>query len=355
MKTTEFDYTIDSSSVLPHDPPELRGKARDGGKMIVLDRAAETIDHTVFTKICDYFRAGDLVVLNDSCILSNTLSFEHGDQVVQVTMYGHEPGDTTIVNIKTGDTLQQGLCLKLKDNDQFTCELVEQQPDGLWKANFKPFDQLMSTLDKYGERIHESIHINPALWKNKPQAYRSVYSTVPGSLGIPSAGLHFSSEILNQAIAKGVEIAHITLHVGATETYAVRHITVEEIEDHKVMSEYFEVSDETAAQINKARAEGRRVIAIGSTVMRTLESLALKKEPKAPIEGTAGWTDLYIYPGFKFNVVDVLLTNLHKPRSSHIVLTASFAGKDLVMQSYNDMTEMGGYEFDMFGDSMLVV
>ena len=150
-------------------------------------------------------------------------------------------------------------------------------------------------------------------------------------------------------------MAYITLHVGVTEVLAVRHISAEEIENHKVNSEYFEVGDTAATQINRARAEGRRIIAIGTTVMRTLESLTVNKETQTTVEAQAGWTDLYIYPGFSFKVVDVLLTNLHRPRSSHIVLTAAFAGKDFVMRSYDEITEKGGYEFDMFGDSMLIV
>ena len=150
-------------------------------------------------------------------------------------------------------------------------------------------------------------------------------------------------------------MAFITLHVGATEIFAVRHISAEEIENHKAKSEYFEVGEKATSQINRARAEGRRVIAIGTTVMRTLESLVVNKESKSTISAQAGWTDLYVYPGFDFKIVDILLTNLHRPRSSHIVLNAAFAGKDFVLRSYDEITENSGYEFDMFGDSMLIV
>lgn len=169
--------------------------------------------------------------------------------------------------------------------------------------------------------------------------------------------------LLRRLPVSSVSPKHLTLqyansleqHVGATETLAVRQISEEEIENHKVRSEYFEVGDKAATQINRAQAEGHRIVAVGTTVMRTLESLMAGKEPKTAIESQAGWTDLYIYPGFNFKVVDVLLTNLHRPRSSHIVLTAAFAGKDFVMRSYGEIAEKGGYEFDMFGDSMLIV
>lgn len=355
MKTAEFEFDLDSQ-IMPHDPAEVRGKSRDSGRMIVLDRSAAKIEHAVFSSIVDYFRPGDVLVLNDSYMLSNTLWFEHGNESVQVTVYGHEPDGTTIVDIRSDQQwVKSGLTLAAMNNDQLTCTLLEQQPDRLWKAKFSPPELLVPTLDQHGQRLDETIHLNPTTWKSMPEAYRSVYAKKAGSLEIPSAGLHFSDALLTQIQSKGVEIAYITLHVGATEVLSVRHISEEEIENHKVRSEYFEVADRTAAQINRARVEGRRVIAVGTTVMRTLESLALGKGRKAAIQPQEGWTDLYIYPGFKFNVVDVLLTNLHRPRSSHIVLTAAFAGKDLVMRSYDEIAEHGGYEFDMFGDCMLIM
>ncbi|KAI4162965.1 MAG: hypothetical protein LQ342_003476 [Letrouitia transgressa] len=354
MKTEEFDFNIDSR-YMPQDPVELRGKSRDSGRMIVLDRSTSKIEHSVFTNICDYFRSGDLLVLNDSYMLSNTLEFKGGSESTQVVVHGHEADGATIVNIKSEQLAVEGLILTSTNNAQLTCSLIEPQPDRLWKARFEPVNLLVPTLDQYGERSDKTVPLDPTHWKSTPQAYRSVYAKAPGSLEIPSAGLHFSQELLSQASTKGVEMAYITLHVGATEVYSVRHISAEEIEKHSVRSEYFEVGDKAVAQINRARDEGRRVIAVGTTVMRTLESLALNKGAKAAVEAQAGWTDLYIYPGFEFNVVDVLLTNLHRPRSSHIVLTAAFAGKDFVMRSYDEITEKGGYEFDMFGDSMLIV
>jgi S-adenosylmethionine:tRNA ribosyltransferase-isomerase len=357
MKTKEFEFDHDPST-MPHDPVELRGKTRDSGRMIVLDRSADKIEHAMFLSICDFFRPGDLLVLNDSYMLSNTLWFRLGDERVQLTVYGHEPHDTTIVGIKSAPQLQPieaNLMLTSVNNERLTCTLLEPQPDKLWKARFEPVGLLVPTLDRHGQRLDETIPLDPTHWETEQQAYRSVYSKKPGSLEIPSAGLHFSKELLAKATGQGVEIAYITLHVGATEVLAVRHLSEEEIENHKVRSEYFEVSDEAATQINRAQSEGRRIIAVGTTVIRTLESLAVGKGSKPPIEPQSTWTDLYIYPGFQFNIVDALLTNLHRPRSSHIVLTAAFGGKDFVMRSYEEINERGGYEFDMFGDCMLIV
>ncbi|KAL2831436.1 S-adenosylmethionine:tRNA ribosyltransferase-isomerase [Aspergillus cavernicola] len=354
MKTAEFEFDLDSK-VMPQDPVQLRGKTRDSGRMIVLNRSTSKIEHAMFSSIADYFRSGDLLVLNDSYMLSNTLWFQHSGEALQVTVYGHEPDGTTIVELKlSDDLLEPDQILTSLNDDRLTCTLLEQQPDKLWKAQFNPSELLLPTLDQYGLRLDETIHLDPTYWKSNPEAYRSVYASKPGSLEIPSAGLHFSHELLAQISTKGVEIAYITLHVGATEILAVRHISVEEIEKHEVRSEYFEVNQRTGEQLNRARAEGRRVIAVGTTVMRTLETLTREIGRKATIKPQYGWTDLYIYPGFKFNAVDVLLTNLHRPRSSHIVLTAAFAGTDFVMQSYNEISEKGVYEFDMFGDCMLI-
>ncbi|KAF9167071.1 hypothetical protein DFQ26_005953 [Actinomortierella ambigua] len=354
MKTSEFDFNQDLSMV-PTDPVDLRGKTRESGRMVVLDRGADAVIHTVFPSIVDYLQPGDLLVLNDSYMLSNTLQFNHGDTSILVSLLGHEPDGMTIVDLNDELHPQPGITLTCKDDPQLSCTLISQRPDKLWAAKFEPFELLVPTLDAYGTRVDKLVHLDPTLWQTKNQSYRSVYAKTPGSLNIPSAGLHFSAEMLDSIARKGVEIAYITLHVGTTASLAVSHITAEEIENHKMTAEYFEVGDKAAAQINRAMAEKRRIVGVGTTVLRTLESLAVVQEPKSPVQAKSGWTDLYIYPGFEFKVVDSLLTNLHCPRSSHIVLTAAFAGKEIVMRSYAEILEEGKYEFDMFGDSMLIL
>ncbi|MFL9911028.1 S-adenosylmethionine:tRNA ribosyltransferase-isomerase [Paraburkholderia sp. RL17-337-BIB-A] len=358
MKTEHFDFALDPAT-MPTDPVQLRGRRRDDGRMIVLDRSTATIEHKMFPAIYDYLRPGDLLVLNDSYMLSNTLSFQNGNEPTQMIVYGHEPGGTNIVEIRPGQGSKTGLALRSTDDARLTCTLLEPQPDGLWRARFEPAERLTLALDRYGSRSDETsdeaVPLHPTYWRNSPEAYRSVYARRPGSLEIPSAGLHFSTDLLSRIADKGVETAYVTLHVGATEILAVRYIREDEVENHKVRPEFFDVGAEAAIQINRALAERRRVIAVGTTVMRALESLAVHNEPKTDIQAGTGWTDLYIYPGFQFKVVDGLLTNLHRPRSSHIVLTAAFAGKDLVMRSYDEILSITGYEFDMFGDSMLIL
>lgn len=358
MRTEDFDFKLDPA-IVPHDPVELRGKTRDGGKMVVLDRSGAKIEHTLVSTICDYFRPGDLLVLNDSYMLLNTLEFKHGDETARVSVYGYEPDNICVVGIEAEELLvKTGLVFTSMDNNMLTLHIQEPHPDHpeqLWRANFEPFDLLVSTLEQHGQRLDKFSLLHTTYWKIAPQAYRSVFAKKPGSLQIPSAGLHLSKESLAQATAKGVEIAYITLHVATAGSLMDRKIDEENIEDHKVGSEYFEVSEKAAAQISQAKAEGRRVIAIGTTVLRTLESLVDGKEPGAAFQAKSAWTDLYIYPGFDFKVADMLLTSLHHPRSSHLVLVAAFGGKDLALRGYSEITDKGGYEFDSFGDCMLIV
>lgn len=354
MKTASFHFEM-GSNAMPTDPVELRGRQRTDGRMIVLDRGRNTIEHRVFSDIDEYFRPGDLLVLNDSYLLSNTLQFACGGQAAVVIVYGHEPDGSCMVEVRPHELAQAGLELRSIDDEQLTCTLLAPQPDHVWKAKFEPFARLMPALESHGTRSDETVPLNPTHWEDNRAAYRSVYAKVPGSLEIPSAGLHFSTSLLEQLVAKGVELAYITLHVGSTELLAVRHIDAEHVEDHRVREEFFDVPPGSADKISRALAEGRRIFAVGTTVVRTLESLAVDGPPDKAVKPQSGWTGLYIYPGYHFRIVDALLTNLHRPRSSHIVLTAAFAGQELVMRSYDELLRVGGYEFDMFGDSMLIV
>lgn len=321
----------------------------------MLDRSRAKIEHTFVSAICDYFRPGDLLVLNDSYMLLNTLEFKHGDETARVSVYGCEPDNICVVGIEAEELLvKTGLVFTSMDKNKLTFHIQEPHPDNpeqLWRANFEPFDLLVSTLEQYGQ--FSLLHT--AYWKTTPQANRFVFAKKPGSLQIPSAGLHLSRESLAQATAKGVEIAYITLHDATAGNLMDRKIDEENMEDHKVGSEYFEVSEGAAAQISRAKAEGRRVIAVGTTVLQTLESLVDRKEPGTAFRAKSAWTDLYIYPGHDFKVADMLLTSLHHPRSSHLVLVAALGGKDLALRGYSEIIDKGGYEFDLFGDCMLIV
>jgi len=354
MKTSEFEFAVGPNAT-PAEPPERRGRTRDSGRLVVLDRAAGTVSHDMFPDILEHLRAGDLLVLNDSYILPDTLSFRAEGESVELTVHGHEPDGTSIVEIRRNRRPGPGLVLSSVDDGELSCTVLASLPDRLWRVQFAPAGRLVPALERHGRRADSSIAPGRMQPPAGPSSYCSVYARTPGSLEIPSAGLHFSIDLLEAIVRKGVETAFVTLHVGASEVFTARHIQKDDVEDHRMRAEYFEVGAEAAAQIDRARTEGRRIVAAGTTVIRTLETLALGVPRTTPLRARSGWTDLYIYPGFRFGIVDALLTNLHRPRSSHIVLTAAFAGTDLVMRGYAEIAEMGGYEFDMFGDSMLIV
>lgn len=357
MKTKLFDFDV-SARVMPEVPLPLRGKSRDDGRLVVLDRATDHIAHTHFPAILDYLRAGDLLVFNDSYVLPNALVFRAGQEQVPIIVHGSEPSGEYLMHVGSASSLPPGALLSWENNPALSAQLLSQQVDGLWRVRVSSAEMLTHALEQYGSRQegtdNDGICTAPELWHRAPEHFRSVYAKTPGSLDIPSAGLHFSLELLERIRQKGVEIAYVTLHVGVSETFAVRHISADEVEQHAVKAEYFSVSAEAATQISDALREKRRIIAVGTTVMRTLETL--EADPgHGTVHAQNGWTDLYIYPGFNFKFVGALLTNLHQPRSSHIVLTSAFAGTDLTLRSYHEILNIGSYEFDMYGDSMLIV
>jgi S-adenosylmethionine:tRNA ribosyltransferase-isomerase len=365
VKSEHFEFKF-APGLVPHAPGELRGRARGSGRMIVLDRASQAIRHEAFSSIDDYLCRGDLLVLNDSYVLPNAIMFNHGERTVSVILCGHEPGGFSIVGFRPTDVPAPGLRLTAAEDSQLHCRVIAPLPRGLWKVAFEPAERLVPTLEQHG-RQYGGSHEQPtgvakigertqlSYRQSTPAAYRSVYAKTPGSLQIPSAGLHFSEALLARLVAKGVELAYVTLHVGATELLSVRHISEYEVEHHQMRSEFFAVGELAARQVSQALAEKRRIVAVGTTVLRTLETLGLDLAPGMTVRPRTGWTDLYIYPGFAFKVADALLTNLHRPRSTHLVLTSAFGGHELVMRSYAEALENGAYEFDMFGDSMLIV
>ena len=186
------------------------------------------------------------------------------------------------------------------------------------------------------------------------ETYRNVYAREPGSLEIPSAGLHFTEEMLARLVGGGVSVVALTLHLGLTELHEYRHIAEEDVEDHRVGAEWYRVKPEAARAINRARRRGGRVVAVGTSVVRALETVAEETKTGARVRAQEGWTELYIYPGHRYKVVDAMLTNLHEPRSSHLLLVAAFAGKEFTLDAYRELVR-SRYRFDLFGDSMLLL
>jgi S-adenosylmethionine:tRNA ribosyltransferase-isomerase len=217
----------------------------------------------------------------------------------------------------------------------------------MWLARVDHTRRLSDLLERYGTRTDPMLK---ALGNHR-QSYQNVYARKPGSLEVPSAGLHFTPELLAGLKSRGVLVAPITLHTGLTEMSLYRRISAKEVEDHRVAEEWYEVSGAAARAINGARRRGGRVVAVGTTVVRSLETATDSTTPTAKVKAGSGWTDLYVRPGYAFRMVDMMLTNLHQPRSSHLV--AAFAGVDFTARAYRQLVG-ASHRFDLFGDSMLL-
>ena len=341
MKRQDFYYDLPKELIAQH-PVE----PRDHSRMLVLDRAKQNLTDRHFYDIIDYLRPGDCLVLNDS-------------RVLPARLYGHrkETGaavELLLLNPKGADTWEvlAGPGRKAKPGDVLTfgdglleAEVLEIINEGNRLVRFRYEGNFYTLLEQTGQ-MPLPHYITERL--EDKERYQTVYSREPGSAAAPTAGLHFTPELLQKLRDKGVDIAFVTLHVGLG---TFRPVKVDDITDHKMHAEHYELTPEAADKINRARAGGGRVIAVGTTSCRTLESIGLQDGRVMPGEG---WTDIFIYPGYTFQVLDGLLTNFHLPESTLIMLVSAFAGYDYTMQAYSHAVKEK-YRFFSFGDAMLIL
>lgn len=356
MRTSEFDYHLppDRIAQTPAEP-------RDAARLMVLHRDTGEIEHRIFREIIQYLQPADLLVANDSRVIPARLSAR------KVPTGGHVEllllmrcGERTWEALVKGRKVVPGTRLELlparspaaeetrkRTGETLTGEVLEITPSG---GRLIRFDRpLTPELEILGETplppyIHEPLQDS--------ERYQTVYARVAGSVAAPTAGLHFTRELIDQIQQRGVNFAFVTLHIGL-DTF--RPVQTEQIEEHKMHSEYAVLPPETAEAINRTREAGGRVIAVGTTVVRVLETAAQATSRDSPtIHPFSGWTDLFIYPGYKFQVVDALITNFHLPRSTLLMLVSAFAGKALILKAYRTAIEQG-YRFYSFGDAMLIL
>ncbi len=347
MRTEDFDYTL---------PPELIAQTpierRDLSGLLVLHRKDGKIEHRFFKDIIDYLNPGDLLVLNNTKVIKARLvGYKETGGKVKVLLLKAVDNKVWEVLVDVGRGLKSGRILIF--GDELKAEVIEEPKEGgvatlkfFCKGNFEKI------LEKLGEiplppyiknsksQIPNSKQIlNPkSQIPNLKQRYQTVYAKVPGATAAPTAGLHFTKELLNKIKAKGINIAYITLHTG----YATfKPVVTENIEDHKMYKEYFEIGKETVKALGKAK----RIIAVGTTTVRALETA---------IKAGKGETDLFIYPGYQFKIVDAMVTNFHLPRSTLLMLTSAFASHNLIMKAYKEAIKEG-YRFYSFGDAMLIL
>lgn len=339
MKTTDFDYFLPENLIA-----QTPLKNRDHSRLLILNKETGIIKHKSFTNIIDYLDKGDVLVINNTKVLPARLigTKEETGAVIEVLMLKELGSDSweclckPARRIKVGTSVNFGNLLKAK--------CIEEKGEGIRKFEFIYDGIFLEILDKLGEMplppyIHEKL-------KDKNR-YQTVYAKKVGSAAAPTAGLHFTKDLLTKIKEKGIIIEEITLHVGLG---TFRPVKEENIKNHKMHSEYYEMSKKTAEVLNQAKKEKRRIISVGTTTTRTLETIMnLYNEFKE----SSGWTDIFIYPGYKFKAVDALITNFHLPKSTLIMLVSAFAGKDNIMKAYNEAVKEE-YRFFSFGDAMFI-
>lgn len=335
MKTSEFDFHI-PDELIAHEP----AKKRDASRLMVLDRARQTIEHRHFSDLVDYLLPGDLLVVNDTKVIPANLVGRKADGSAKVEVLLAKLIDPAKniweCLVKPGKRLSVGSSVVFGDG-QAAGTVLEKTDSG------EQIIQFAGDLEGFMKRSGE-IPLPPYI--NDPgdrteeltARYQTVYAKKEGASASPTAGLHFTPELLARAQAKGVGVAHVTLHTGLA---TFKPIYADNVEDHKMYSEHYEVSAETIEAIKKAK----RIVAVGTTSVRTLESLS---------QGRAGETKLFIYPGYKFKAVNAMVTNFHWPRTSLILLVSAFAGKEFIMRAYREAVEHK-YRFFSFGDAMLIL
>lgn len=340
MKLSDFTFDLPEALIA-----QVPLQDRTSSRMMVLDRQTNTIAHKVFKDIVDELASGDCLVLNNTRVLPARLigvrAVTRGK--VEFLLLKRLKDNEWEVMVKPGKKAKVGEKIEFGEG-LLKATILEVLEGGNRRVDFEYEGIFEQVLDNLGEMplppyITESLE--------DQERYQTVYSKHKGSAAAPTAGLHFTKELMEKIEAKGITIAYITLHVGLG---TFRPVKVENVIDHNMHSEYYFVDQEEVNKINKAKAQGYRVVAVGTTSSRTLESIA---DEQGILHEGSGWTDIFIYPGYNFKVVDALITNFHLPESTLIMLVSALAGREFVLKAYEEAVEEG-YRFFSFGDAMFI-
>jgi S-adenosylmethionine:tRNA ribosyltransferase-isomerase len=352
MKTTDFDYHLPETSIA-----QTPAEPRDSSRLLVLHRDTGKIEHRIFRDVGDYLRPGDVLVLNQTRVIPARIYArkETGGRVELLLLSRRDP--LTWEALVGGKGLRVGRRVKVENGPE--AEIIEILEGSERVIQFsEPIEPHFAQIGNVPlpPYIHEKL--------SDPERYQTVYAREPGSAAAPTAGLHFTPRLMEDLLAKGIKIAYVTLHVGL-DTFAP--VTEEDPEEHKIHTEWCELPQQTADLINETKRAGGRVIAVGTTSVRTLESAVRDSvDDRSMIEQNRisnseyqispyiGATDLYILPGYKFKAVDVMITNFHLPKSTLLMLVSAFAGRERILQTYQTAVEEG-YRFYSFGDAMIIL
>ena len=339
MNTKDFDFELDSSFIAQH-PEEKRSES----KLMILNKENESIEHKHFYDIIDYLEEGDCLVINDS-------------KVIPARLYGHREGRDEMLEVFLLTNIENKLweCLvrpgrKMKIGteiifgDRLKGKIVDITEEGHRIIDMEYDGIFNEILEEIG-----NMPLPPYITEELKDSskYQTVYAEHDGSVAAPTAGLHFTKDLLKQIEDKGVKIAHVTLHVGLG---TFKPVSDDNIENHKMHSEYYILDEKNAQIINEAINNGKRIIAVGTTSVRTLETIASKY---GKIEASSDWTDIFIYPGYEFKVIDAIITNFHLPKSTLIMLISAFYNRERILEAYEEAKNKH-YRFFSFGDSMFI-
>ena len=339
MQVSEFNYDL-PEELIAQTPIEKRDESR----LMVLDRTAQTIEHKTFKDIIDYLEPGDCLVRNNTKVIpARIYGRKETGAKVEFLLLNNIEGDIWETIVRPGNKLHVGAKVIFGEG-LLKAEVLDIMPGGTRKVKFYYEGIFNEILDKIGlmplpPYIHEEL-------KDRDR-YQTVYAKYNGSAAAPTAGLHFTPELLKKIEEKGIKIANVTLHVGIG---TFRPVKEEKVEDHAMHSEHFYIKQEDADKINETKRNGKRVIAVGTTSCRVLETIA---DEKGMVQPTEGDTKIFIYPGYHFKCLDALITNFHLPQSTLLMLVSALAGKDFILKAYNEAVKEK-YRFFSFGDAMLI-
>lgn len=340
MKVEDFDYYL-PEKLIAQTPLEKR----DTSRLMVLDKTTGKIEHKHFYNIVDYLEEGDTLVLNDTKVLPARLIGEKEETkaVIEILLLKNISGDDWECLVKPARRIKVGTIVTF-GSGELKAKCIKEEPEGIRHFTLIYDGILMEILEHLGTMplppyIHEKL---------KDQSrYQTVYAKEIGSAAAPTAGLHFTKELLEQLTKKGVNIAYITLHVGLG---TFRPVSVDKVEEHEMHSEYYQMTKETAELLKKTKENKKRIIAVGTTSTRTLETIITKYNE---FTECSGWTNIFIYPGYKFKAIDALITNFHLPKSTLVMLVSALAGRENILNAYKTAVQEE-YRFFSFGDAMLI-
>lgn len=340
MKVEDFDYYL-PEKLIAQTPLEKR----DTSRLMVLDKTTGKIEHKHFYNIVDYLEEGDTLVLNDTKVLPARLIGEKEETkaVIEILLLKNISGDDWECLVKPARRIKVGTIVTF-GSGELKAKCIKEEPEGIRHFTLIYDGILMEILEHLGTMplppyIHEKL---------KDQSrYQTVYAKEIGSAAAPTAGLHFTKELLEQLTKKGVNIAYITLHVGLG---TFRPVSVDKVEEHEMHSEYYQMTKETAELLKTTKENNKRIIAVGTTSTRTLETIMTKYNE---FTECSGWTNIFIYPGYKFKAIDALITNFHLPKSTLVMLVSALAGRENILNAYKTAVQEE-YRFFSFGDAMLI-